>query len=77
MTCPAIDNLASCEIHAVVGFLHAKNVSVAEIHLELWAVYGQNIVNEGNVRQWCKMVEDGRRDFHDEGRIGRPAICIE
>jgi hypothetical protein len=36
--CPAIDNPASCEILAVNRFLHAKNMSAAEIHLELCAV---------------------------------------
>jgi hypothetical protein len=32
MMCPAIDNPASCEIHDVIRFLHAKNMSAAEIH---------------------------------------------
>jgi hypothetical protein len=31
--CPAIDNPASCEMRAVIHFLHAKNMS-AEIHLK-------------------------------------------
>jgi hypothetical protein len=31
MLCPAIDNPASCEIHDVVLFLHAKNMSAEEI----------------------------------------------
>jgi hypothetical protein len=38
MIYPAIDNLANCEIRAVIRFLHAKNMSVAKIHPELWAV---------------------------------------
>jgi hypothetical protein len=33
--CPAIDNPASCEICAFTRFLHAKNMSAAEIHHEL------------------------------------------
>jgi hypothetical protein len=37
MMCPAIDNPARCEIRAVVRFLHAKNMSVEEIHRELCA----------------------------------------
>jgi hypothetical protein len=39
--CPAIDNPANCEIRAVIGFLHAKNMSTVEIHCELCAVCGQ------------------------------------
>jgi hypothetical protein len=51
MTCPAIDNPASCKICAVIRFLHAKNMSVAEIHRELCAAYSQNVMSEGTVRQ--------------------------
>jgi hypothetical protein len=35
-------------------------MSVAEIRHELYVVYGQNIISEGTVRQWCRMFEDGR-----------------
>jgi hypothetical protein len=66
MMCPAIDNPASCMIRAVVRFLHDKNLSAAEIQRELCAVYGQNIMSEGSVRQWCRMFKGGRRDVHDE-----------
>jgi hypothetical protein len=44
--CPAVDNTASCEIRAVIHFLHAKNMSGAEIHRELCAVYRQNVMSE-------------------------------
>jgi hypothetical protein len=49
--CPVIDNPASCEIHAVICVLHAKNVSAVEIHRELCAVYSQNVMSEVTVRQ--------------------------
>jgi hypothetical protein len=51
MICPAIDNHVSCEIRAVIRFLHAKNMSIAEINRELWAVYGQNVMSKGTVRR--------------------------
>jgi hypothetical protein len=60
MMSPAIDNPASCEISAVIRFLRAKNVIVAEIHRELCSDYGQNIMGEGTVRQWCRKFKDGR-----------------
>jgi hypothetical protein len=47
--CSAIDNLTSCEICAVIHFLHVKNMSVAEIHRELWVVKSQNM-SEGTVK---------------------------
>jgi hypothetical protein len=49
--CPTIDNRASCEIHAVIRFLHTKNMSAAELHRELCVVYGQNVMSEGTLRQ--------------------------
>jgi hypothetical protein len=46
MMCPATDNPSSCEIRAVINFLHGKIVSYAEIHRELCIVYGQNVMSE-------------------------------
>jgi hypothetical protein len=61
MMCPATDNHALCEIPAVIRFLHAKNMSAAEIHFELCAaVCGQNVMSEGNVKKWCRTFKDGR-----------------
>jgi hypothetical protein len=57
-----IDNPASCEISAVICFLHAKNVSAAEIRRKLCAaVYGPNVlvISEGTVRQWFRIFKDG------------------
>jgi hypothetical protein len=69
MICPAIDNPASCESRVVILFLHAKT---AEIHCELCAaVYGQNVTNEGIVRQWCRKFKDGGANVHYKERSGR------
>jgi hypothetical protein len=52
--CPIIDNPASREIHAIC-FLHTKNMSAVELHRELCVIYGQNVMNEGTLRQWGRM----------------------
>jgi hypothetical protein len=54
-----MDNPASSKIHAVILFRHVKNMSAAEIQYELCVVYGQNVMSEGTVRQWCGMFKDG------------------
>jgi hypothetical protein len=60
MTCPATDNPASREIRAVISFLHAKNMSATKIHRKLCAaVYGQNVMSEGTLRQLYRMFKDG------------------
>jgi hypothetical protein len=48
MMCPAINNPACRGIRPLIRFLHAKNMSDAEIHRELCAaVYGQYVMSEG------------------------------
>jgi hypothetical protein len=64
--CPAIDNPSSCEIRAVIHFLHTKNISVVVVHCELYMVYGQNVMSEKTVRQWRRMFKDGQTIIHDE-----------
>jgi hypothetical protein len=71
MLCPAIDTPASCEIRAVIRFLHAKNKSAAEIHRELYVVYGQNVMSEETIRYWCR-----RTHVHDEERSGRLSVVM-
>jgi hypothetical protein len=77
MMCPAIDNPASCEIRAVNRYLHAKSISAAEIQRELCAVYVQNVISEGTVRQWCRMFKDGRTNVHHEERSVRPPVVSD
>jgi transposase len=77
MMCPATDNPAPCEIRAVIRFLHAKNMTAAEINRELCAVYGQNVMSEGTVRQWCRVIKDGRTNVHDEERSGRQSVVSD
>jgi hypothetical protein len=75
--CPAIDNPASCKIRTRIHFLHGKNMSATEIHDELCAVFSQNIIIEGFVRQWCRMFKDGRTNVHDEERNGQPSVMSD
>jgi hypothetical protein len=59
MVCPATDNPTSCKIRSFIRLLHVKNMGAAEIHRELCTIYGLNVINEGTVRQWCRMFKDG------------------
>jgi hypothetical protein len=45
MMCTAMDNPASCEIRALILFLHVKNMNVVEVHCEVCPVYGQNVTS--------------------------------
>jgi hypothetical protein len=76
MLCPATDNPASCEIRADISFLDSNNVNAAQNYLELCTIYGKNLMNEGMVRHWCKIFNDGLRNVHDEERRGRSSVVI-
>jgi transposase len=77
MQYPANDNAASCEIRTLIRFLHAKNMSATEIIRELCAVYGQNLMNDGTITQWCRMFKHGRTVVHDKERSGRPSVMSD
>jgi hypothetical protein len=69
---------AKCEILAVIHLLHAKNMSAAEIHRELFAVvYGKNIMSEGTVRQRCRKFKNGRANKCSRWRAKWATICSE
>ncbi|GBM19106.1 hypothetical protein AVEN_135595-1 [Araneus ventricosus] len=72
--CASKENPAKCEMREVIRFLWAKKLSAADIHRELCAVYGPNIMSEGVVRQWVYFFKDGRTNIHDESRSERPSI---
>jgi hypothetical protein len=53
-------------------------MSAAEICHELClAVYSQNVMNEGTVRQCCRMFKNGRTDVHNEEQSGQLSIVSE
>jgi hypothetical protein len=54
-------------------------MNAAEIRPDLCAVYvyGRNVMNDGTVRQWCRMFKDGRTNVHDEERSVRPSVVSD
>jgi transposase len=78
MMSPTIYSPTNCGMRAVIRFLHAKNMSATEIHRKLCAVvYGQNVMSEETVREWCRMFRDGRKNIHGEERSGRPSAVSD
>ncbi|GBN32494.1 hypothetical protein AVEN_89338-1 [Araneus ventricosus] len=72
-----IDWPASCEIRAVIKFLNARNVRPCEIYRQISENCGENAMNEGMVRKWVRMFNEGRENAHDEERSGRPSLITE
>ena len=61
---------ASCEVCAVIRFLHAEGQSATETHRGLCRVYSDNVMSDSCVRELCRKFRDGRTDLHDEGGQG-------
>jgi len=72
-----IADSASCEVRAVIRFLHAEGQSAAEIHRRLCRVYGDNVMSDSCVREWCRKFRDGGIDVHDEGGQERHSIVTD
>jgi len=75
--CAAINNPASCEVPAVIRFLLARNNNAAEIHRQLYEVYGPNVMSYSKARQWCRLFKEGRTNVHNEEPSGRPSVITD
>jgi transposase len=60
----------------VIKFLNAENVRLAENYQQICEAYGENALNDGMVKRWCKMFREGRTNVRDDGRSGRPSLVI-
>jgi hypothetical protein len=63
-----IQSTAKCEARSFIRFLNAKRERPAEIHKQIFAVYG-NLMNRPNATKWCREFSEGRSDVHDEQRM--------
>ena len=67
----------NCEIQSVIRFLQAEGYSAAEIHQRLCNVYGDNVLSDGSIREWCQKFKEGRVDVHVEGGQGRKSMATD
>jgi len=61
------------EVRLVIRFLWAKGTAPIEIHREIQAVYGSNVMTVQHVRKWCREFSGFRVSVTDEQRSGRPS----
>jgi hypothetical protein len=69
------ENPAECEVRVVIRFLNKQNVRRIEIYRQL--MYGEGVMNESNVRKWCRMCNEGRTNVYDQEGSGRPSLITE
>jgi len=71
-----IQSLAKCEVRSVLRFLNAKGERPAEIHKQIFAVFG-NVMNWQNVNKWRREFPEGRTDVHDEQTSRRQSLISD
>ena len=65
---------------AVTEFLSTENITPAEIHRHLQAVYGENTVNRTTINCWTikfRECEPGHANIVDQPRSGRPVSVTD
>jgi hypothetical protein len=72
----SITNPTDYEMRSVIQFLNTKNIRPAEILRQLVKVYGEVVMNKGNMCKWCRLFNGGKTDVHNEARSGRPSVII-
>jgi len=65
------------ELRSVIRFLWAKGTALIEIHREIQAVYGSNVMTVRHVRKWCREFSNCRGSVTDEQRSGHPSTSAD
>ena len=65
------------EMRSVIRFLWAKGAAPIEIHREIQAVYGSDVMTVQHVRKWCREFSGCRLSVTDEQRSGRPSMSAD
>ena len=64
------------EVRAVVRFLWAQGTQPVEIHHEIEAVYGPNVMNVQSVRTWCRIMKKHLRGHRFQSDDVKHAVKI-
>jgi hypothetical protein len=60
-----------------VILFYGQKIPPVEIHRELVAVYGANVMTVQHVRKWCREFDSGRVNVMDEQRGGWPSTSAD
>ena len=61
------------EVRSVIRYLWAKGTAQIEIHHEIQAIYGPNVMTVQHVRKWCHEFSGCHVSVTDEQRSRRPS----
>ena len=64
-------------MQSVIRFLWAKRTASVEIHREIQAVYGSNVMSVQHVQKWCREFSGCHVSVTDEQRSGHPSTSAD
>jgi len=67
----------SCEVHVMIPFLRVAEQSTAQLCHRLCRVYGDNVMSNSCVREWCKKFRYRHTDVHDKVGQGRHSVVTD
>jgi len=65
------------EVRSVIWFLWAKGTATIEIHHEIQAVYGSNVMTMQHARKWCQEFSGCHVSVTDEQRSSHPSTSAD
>jgi hypothetical protein len=72
-----IEKPAAYEMQSLIRFLNARNMKPADIHRQLYEVYGEHAMIDSMVRRWVRHFNEGYENVHDDPRSDRPSVVNE
>jgi len=64
-------------VRNVIHFLQSEENGTAQIYRRLCAVYGNTVINNSLVHDWCRQFKNGCTDVHNEGDQEHKLIMTE
>jgi hypothetical protein len=68
----SVTNAAYYNVFSVTCFIDEKYIRPAEMHHQLFEVYGESITSEGNVPKWCRLFNEGKENVNSDVISGHP-----
>jgi hypothetical protein len=68
---------ANCGIWSVIHYLNARNVKLADIHHQIYEMYGENAMSDGMVRKWVTKFNEDHGNVRDKLHCSQPHTAAQ
>jgi hypothetical protein len=72
-----IEKPAAYGMQSVIHFLNSRNMKLANIHCQLYEVYGEHAMSDSMVRRWMRHFKEEHENVHDDPPSGQLPVVNE